>query len=150
MAISTIRNLPLLFSFWDGFIYKNLLLLSSRDELEQQQKRDRKFVIFCVTDSVCIFVLLCFVGKNIGQENREFLEGPGPSHVCDKLLLYDTGRGTSVETESGGSSEPQVKDSGIDTGLSSSSQTLYEEIAKQKVFVAHFKLKPVKVLYLNK
>ncbi|XP_025090830.1 regulating synaptic membrane exocytosis protein 2-like isoform X4 [Pomacea canaliculata] len=71
-------------------------------------------------------------GKNIGQENREFLEGPGPSHVCDKLLLYDTGRGTSVETESGGSSEPQVKDSGIDTGLSSSSQTLYEEIAKQK------------------
>ncbi|BFZ21390.1 hypothetical protein BsWGS_24429 [Bradybaena similaris] len=42
-----------------------------------------------------------------------------------KPTLYDTGRGTSLETESG-SSEPQVKDSGNDTGLSSSSnQTLY-------------------------
>ncbi|RUS87150.1 hypothetical protein EGW08_005082, partial [Elysia chlorotica] len=37
-----------------------------------------------------------------------------------KPTLYDTGRGTSLETESG-SSEPQVKDSGNDTGMSSSS-----------------------------
>ncbi|KAL8572844.1 hypothetical protein ACOMHN_011093 [Nucella lapillus] len=58
--------------------------------------------------------------------------GPKGNH-CEKVLLYDTGRGTSVETESGGSSEhPHLKDSGIDTGLSGSNQTLHEEWARHK------------------
>ncbi|KAH9498276.1 hypothetical protein Btru_009557 [Bulinus truncatus] len=59
-----------------------------------------------------------------------------------KPTLYDTGRGTSLETESG-SSDPHVKDSGNDTGLSSSSnQTLNnvdEVLSKRQSKVDRFK-----------
>lgn len=75
---------------------------------------------------VCIFPTLGELESITGSQilyhsrlTRAKLEG------LHKPTLYDTGRGTSLETESG-SSEPQVKDSGNDTGLSSSSnQTLY-------------------------
>ncbi|KAK7480085.1 hypothetical protein BaRGS_00028645 [Batillaria attramentaria] len=80
----------------------------------------------------------CWVVKDLLGElgsSRGWRRGQGHS---EKVVLSDTGRGTSVETESGGSSEPRsephshVKDSGIDTGLSSSNTTLCEDLAKTK------------------
>ncbi|XP_041361301.1 regulating synaptic membrane exocytosis protein 2-like isoform X3 [Gigantopelta aegis] len=48
-----------------------------------------------------------------------------------KMLQFS--RGGSLDEESGGWAEPQIKDSGIDTGLSSSSQTLNEDHLKHPV-----------------
>ncbi|KAI8764624.1 regulating synaptic membrane exocytosis protein 2 isoform X3, partial [Biomphalaria glabrata] len=67
-------------------------------------------------------------------------------HHSHKPTLYDTGRGTSLETESG-SSEPQVKDSGNDTGLSSSSNqtlnTVDDVLSKRQIKVTNLQEHPV-------
>ena len=51
------------------------------------------------------------------------------SEAKKKIVRFGRGEGKSMEDESGWS-EPQIKDSGIDTGMSSSSQTLNEEWLK--------------------
>ncbi|KAK3798166.1 hypothetical protein RRG08_062763 [Elysia crispata] len=63
------------------------------------------------------------VGGSVGSGRRRAVKSSltkARLETLAKPTLYDTGRGTSLETESG-SSEPQVKDSGNDTGMSSSS-----------------------------
>lgn len=109
------------FCFWTGFVFWEFFVcLFFLEEL----------TYFCVCFYFVVVGELGHGWRTIGRGGS----GPKGEH-SEKLLLYDTGRGTSVETESGGSSEPHVKDSGIDTGLSSSNQTLYEEWARHKVLL---------------
>ena len=51
------------------------------------------------------------------------------SEAKKKIVRFGRGEGRSMEDDSGWS-EPQIKDSGIDTGLSSSNQTLFGDILK--------------------
>ncbi len=51
------------------------------------------------------------------------------SEAKKKIVRFGRGEGKSMEEECGWS-EPQIKDSGIDTGMSSSSQTLNDDWLK--------------------
>lgn len=59
-----------------------------------------------------------------------------------KIVRFGRGEGKSMEEDSGWS-EPLVKDSGIDTGLSSSSQTICEEWCKVLVTIVTYIWLPV-------
>ncbi|XP_046375678.1 regulating synaptic membrane exocytosis protein 2-like isoform X2 [Haliotis rufescens] len=59
--------------------------------------------------------------------DRSSLRSTRPSNRHAKMLQFEQGRGGSLDDESG-SSDRQIKDSGIDTGFSSSNQTLNEDL----------------------
>ena len=54
----------------------------------------------------------------------------------EKMLLYDTGRGTSLETESGRSSEQQFKEFGVDPGTSAFSESYECDCQKVALIVS--------------
>jgi hypothetical protein len=84
--------------------------------------------------SVCCILAsttIPFIGEleSLAEGSKAQTDSDTMSDAKKKIVRFGRGEGQSMEDESGWS-EPQVKDSGIDTGLSSSSQTINEEQMK--------------------
>ncbi|GFN91095.1 regulating synaptic membrane exocytosis protein 2 [Plakobranchus ocellatus] len=98
-------------------------LSSSEDEIQSTPECSSCEELDLESESVSEKGELESVGGSVGSGRRRAVKSgltKARLETLAKPTLYDTGRGTSLETESG-SSEPQVKDSGNDTGMSSSS-----------------------------
>lgn len=80
------------------------------------------------------WLFLVFTGDVESIEACKRTASGRPDDKQSKLVRFGRGEGQSMEDESGWS-EPLIKDSGIDTGFSSSSQTLNEELLKVDNYV---------------